>query len=82
MVNRLGFTEGDKLLKAVAALLLQAFGKENSCHISADRFAAATTEDGLEERLRRHGVSSPREVFLLTASSAGESYFAAKEAGK
>ena len=36
----------------------------------------------LEERLRRHGVSSPREVFLLTASSAGESYFAAKEAGK
>ena len=51
--HKFGFTEGDKLLKAVAALLLQAFGKENSCHISADRFAAATTEDGLEERLRR-----------------------------
>ena len=36
----------------------------------------------LEEQLLRHGVHSPREVFLLTASSAGESYFAAKEAGK
>ena len=36
----------------------------------------------LEERLRHHGVRSPREVFLLTASSAGESYFAAKEADK
>ena len=36
----------------------------------------------LEERLRCHGVRSPREVFLLTASSAGESYFAAKEADR
>ena len=49
--------------------------EENLRHLGLDR-------RWLEERLRRHGVSSPREVFLLTASSAGERYFAAKEAGK
>ena len=50
--HKYGFAEGDKLLKAVAALLVKIFGKESSCHIAADRFAAGTTEDGLEDRLR------------------------------
>ena len=36
----------------------------------------------LEGRLRSHGLSDPRQVFLLTASSSGESYFAAKEADR
>ena len=46
-----GFAEGDKLLKAFAVMLLQIFSKEDCCHIAADRFAAGTTEDGLESRL-------------------------------
>ena len=49
--EKYGFTEGDHLLKAFSALLLQLFGKENCSHISADRFAAHTTEDDLEGRL-------------------------------
>ena len=50
--HKYGFAGGDQLLKAFAALLEQTFGKENCCHASADRFAASTTEEGLEERLR------------------------------
>ena len=46
-----GFAEGDKLLKAFAALLAETFGAEDCCHIGADRFAAVATDDGLEERL-------------------------------
>ena len=34
-----GFAEGDKLLKAFAALLDHSFGSENCCHVSADHFA-------------------------------------------
>lgn len=51
--HQYGFAEGDKLLKAFSGLLVQIFEKENSCHISADRFAAGTDEDGLEDKLRR-----------------------------
>ena len=50
--DRFGFTEGDRLLKAFSALLLETFGKENTCHVAAGRFAASTTEDGLEARLQ------------------------------
>ena len=34
----------------------------------------------LEKQLKSHGVSSPKQVFLMTASSTGKVYFAAKEA--
>lgn len=49
--NRYGFAQGDKLLKAVAQLLADTFGHEDSCHVVADRFAVSTTDDGLQERL-------------------------------
>ncbi|MBR0268382.1 MAG: GGDEF and EAL domain-containing protein [Clostridia bacterium] len=48
-----GFAEGDKLLKALANVLESVFGKENSCHIGADRFAAAATEELLPGQLER-----------------------------
>ncbi len=51
--HNFGFAEGDKLLKAFSEILAQIFGKENSCHIAADRFATTTTEDALEEQLQR-----------------------------
>ena len=51
--HRYGFAEGDKMLKAFAALLEKTFGKENTCHIAADRFAAAATDKDLENRLRQ-----------------------------
>jgi len=51
--HKYGFSEGDKLLKAFAETLVRFFGKENCSHIAADRFAAGTTENGLEERLKR-----------------------------
>ena len=50
--DRFGFSEGDQLLKSFAALLLELFGKENTCHIAADHFAACTVSDDLEDRLR------------------------------
>ena len=48
-----GFAEGDKLLCSFAGLMEKVFGKERSCHISADRFAAFTSADGLENALQR-----------------------------
>ena len=48
-----GFAEGDKLLKAFAALLDHSFGSENCCHVSADHFAVYTDDAGLEKALRR-----------------------------
>ena len=47
------FSEGDKLLKAFALLLIRSFGKENCCHIGADHFAVYTREEGLEDTLRQ-----------------------------
>ena len=46
-----GFTEGDRLLLAFAGVLVKHFGREQSCHIGADRFTAYTSMDNLEERL-------------------------------
>ena len=51
--HRYGFAEGDKMLKAFSALLEKTFEKENVSHIAADRFAAATTDEHLEDRLHR-----------------------------
>ena len=49
--HKYGFSEGDKLLRYFASLLAKTFDSENCCHVSADRFAAYTDENGLEERL-------------------------------
>ena len=50
--HRFGFAQGDQLLKAFADVLVRVFGRDNSCHIGADRFAACWTEDGSEEKIR------------------------------
>ena len=49
--ERYGFAAGDRLLQGAARLLAQIFGKENCCHISADRFAVCAESEGLEEKL-------------------------------
>ena len=51
--HKYGFAEGDTLLKAFSETLAQIFGKDHCCHISADRFAASTVENGLQGRLHR-----------------------------
>ena len=51
--ERYGFAEGDRLLQDNARLLAQVFGKENCCHISADRFAVCAEAAGLEEKLEQ-----------------------------
>ena len=48
-----GFAEGDKLLKAFSEVLARIFGKEDCCHISADRFAVSTTEDMVDGQLKQ-----------------------------
>ena len=47
-----GFTEGNRLIRAVAAVLSEHFGNENCSHFAQDYFAAFAPEDGLEERLK------------------------------
>ena len=51
--HRNGFAEGDKLLISFSKVLTGIFGKDNCCHISADRFSANTTEDELEENIQK-----------------------------
>ena len=51
--HRYGFAEGDNLLKAFAEILVRIFGKENCCHIAADRFVASTVEEGSENRIQQ-----------------------------
>ncbi len=48
-----GFAEGDNLLREFSGLLERTFGKGSCCHISGDRFAVCTREDGLREVLQR-----------------------------
>ena len=50
---RNGFAEGDRMLKDFAEILARNFGHEDCCHIGADRFAVSTTDDDLENRLKR-----------------------------
>ena len=51
--HRNGFAEGDRLLKAFAEQLTSIFGKEHSCHVAADHFAACSTEAEAEEKIHR-----------------------------
>ena len=56
-----GFAEGNELLKDFARLLARTFGKENSCHMGADHFAAYCPYEGLEAKLDRF-LEDCREV--------------------
>ena len=47
------FAEGDKLLRSFARLLVGIYGGESCGHIAADRFAAFTKAEGLEDSLER-----------------------------
>ena len=46
-----GFEEGNKLIRAVAAILAKHFSSENCARFAQDHFAAFAPEDGLKERL-------------------------------
>ena len=47
--DRHGFTEGDKLLRSFAVLLVHIFGSERCCRASADQFLVYAPETGLDE---------------------------------
>ena len=49
--RRYGFAEGDRLLRAVAAILARHFSSENCARFAQDYFAAFAPEEGLTERL-------------------------------
>lgn len=51
--TKYGFLEGDKLLRAFAKILADAFGNEHSCRISSDHFAVQTEKTGLEDKLKK-----------------------------
>lgn len=46
-----GFAEGDRLIRAVAAILAKQFSSENCARFAQDHFAAFAPEAGLKERL-------------------------------
>ena len=48
-----GFSEGDRLLRALAQLLTAAFGEESCSRLGQDHFAVITEEAGLEDRLKK-----------------------------
>ncbi len=47
-----GFTEGDRLLRAFARILIKIFGLERCCRIGADHFAVQAVESELDSQLR------------------------------
>lgn len=49
--KKFGFSEGDKLLRLFADLLIKYFGNENSCRIAQDSFAFFALSDHLERNL-------------------------------
>ena len=51
--HRNGFAEGDRLLRAFSELLVRLFGKENCCHIGADRFAACVSDEDSDRLLHQ-----------------------------
>ena len=53
MFNRInGFAEGDKLIRAVANVLIRHFGNENCSRFAQDHFAVFAVTDGLESKLQ------------------------------
>lgn len=49
--RRHGYAEGDRLIRAVAAILARNFSSENCARFAQDHFAAFAPEDGLRARL-------------------------------
>ena len=49
--ERYGFSEGDRLIRAVASVLSKHFSNENCARFAQDHFAAFAPEEGLNERL-------------------------------
>ena len=49
--RRHGFAEGDRLIRAVAAVLAKHFSSENCARFAQDHFTALAPEEGLRERL-------------------------------
>lgn len=50
--SKFGFSEGDKLLKAFAEILVRHFGKERCSRFGRDHFAVYTVAEGVEEKLQ------------------------------
>ena len=48
---RYGFSEGDRLIRAVASILAKHFSSESCARLAQDRFAAFAPEEGLKEIL-------------------------------
>lgn len=46
-----GFSEGDRLIRSVAAILAKHFSNENCARLAQDHFAAFAPEEGLEQKL-------------------------------
>ena len=49
--RRYGFSEGDRLIRAVAAILAKHFSSENCARVAQDHFTVFAPEEGLRERL-------------------------------
>lgn len=49
--RKYGFEEGNRLIRAVAAILARHFSNENCARFAQDQFAAFAPEEGLKERL-------------------------------
>ena len=49
--QRYGYTEGDRLIKAVAKTLVKHFSNENCCRVTADHFAVYTHVEDFEKRI-------------------------------
>ncbi|SFG20793.1 EAL domain-containing protein [Oribacterium sp. WCC10] len=49
--QRYGYTEGDKLIKSIADILVQHFSIKNCCRITADHFAVCTFADTLDKHI-------------------------------
>jgi len=61
--SKYGFSEGDKLLIAMASILRETFGKENCSRFAQDHFAVFTDSDRIDERL---------DQFLLDCKKAND----------
>ena len=51
--EKYSFSEGDKLIKSLADLLIQTFSSDNCCHIGGDHFAVFSAEKGIEDTLEK-----------------------------
>ena len=51
--SKYGFSEGDRLLRSFAKILVKYFGEENCSRFGQDHFAAYAASDGLEEKLKQ-----------------------------